>query len=69
MFNSYSAGSKHYGGGRSMPNIGPVKNKGGYKQRDRRLSAKRQALLSQIQARLGGNHMSADNLRRRYGGN
>jgi hypothetical protein len=69
MVNGYSAGNTHYGGGRSMPNIGPVQNKGGYKKRDRRLDAKRQALLSQIQARLGGNHMSANNLRRNYGGN
>lgn len=69
MINSYGAGAKHYGGGRSMPNIGPVKDKSGYKKRDRRLDSKRQALLNQLQARIGGNYMSSANLGRKYGGN
>lgn len=62
-FNSYGAGEKRYGAsGRSMPTVGPV-DKTGYRERDARLKARRQALLSQMQAQLGGQHMSPDALR------
>lgn len=49
-FNSYAGGKKVYGGGRPMPNIGPVSDLSGYAQRDNEARAKKAA----IQRRLGG---------------
>lgn len=47
-FNPYAAGKKHYGGGRSMPTVGKVTNKGGYKKRDVKAAARRDALMRRI---------------------
>lgn len=47
-FNSYAAGIKHYGAGRSMPNIGPVKNKQGYDERDNKAKARKSAILRRL---------------------
>src|SRR5690348_9880058 len=48
--NSFSAGRKVYGGGRSMPNIGHVSDLSGYVERDNAARARKAA----IQRRLGG---------------
>lgn len=34
QFNPYAAGGKHYGGGRSAPNVGMTSNMAGYGRRD-----------------------------------
>lgn len=52
-FTPYAAGYKHYGGGRSMPNLGPVQDKLGYAQRDREAAAKRNLTLKKIQRGFG----------------
>lgn len=49
-FNNYSAGKKVYGGGRPMPNIGPVSDLSGYAERDNAARARKAA----IERRLGG---------------
>lgn len=45
QWNPYAAGKKHYGGGRSAPNVGKTTNKVGY--------AKRDALQAALKRRLG----------------
>lgn len=59
----YLVGNKVYGGGRSFPTMGPV-DKLGYKERDAKATARRNALLRQMKADVKGNYMSADSLRR-----
>lgn len=44
-FEALSAGSKTYGGGRPMPNLGKVQNKAGYAMRDGKMAARRNALM------------------------
>lgn len=46
-FNSYAAGKKHYGTGRSAPNVGKTAAAGklGYAERDAKAEARKQALL------------------------
>lgn len=41
--NPYAAGSKHYGGGRSFPNVGKTTNKVGYGKRDAKKAAMTEA--------------------------
>lgn len=61
-YNPYAAGSKVYGPeGRANPTSGPV-DKAGYRQRDMHARAKRQAMLSRMQAAQSGNYMSANYL-------
>jgi hypothetical protein len=48
-FNPYGAGKKHYGSGRPMPTVGKVTDRAGYKQRDVKAAARRDALLRRIQ--------------------
>jgi hypothetical protein len=48
-FNPYAAGKKHYGSGRPMPTVGKVTDRAGYKQRDVKAAARRDALLRRIQ--------------------
>lgn len=67
MFNPYAAGNKLYGGGRSNPTSGTV-DKLGYRERDRATAARRNALLRRMQAKYSGRFMSADYLRKPYGG-
>lgn len=44
---NYTAGIRRYGAGmRSAPNVGAVRNKGGYNERDRKLAAQRGASLA-----------------------
>lgn len=59
----YAVGNKIYGGGRSMPNIGPVDDKLGYKERDLKHQARRNAISRRIKAKTSGKHASADALR------
>lgn len=47
-FNPYGAGKKHYGSGRPMPTVGKVTDKGGYKKRDVKAAARRDALLRRL---------------------
>ena len=47
-FNPYAAGKKHYGSGRPMPTVGKVTDKGGYKKRDVKAAARRDALLRRL---------------------
>jgi hypothetical protein len=48
-FNSYAAGNKIYGGGRSFPTMGPVDIMG-YRERDLKTKAKRNAMLRRLKA-------------------
>lgn len=57
-FNPYSAGTKHYGAGRSMPNIGPVRNKQGYDERDNKAKARKNAILRRLKGQYKGNPMN-----------
>lgn len=66
-FNSYGAGNKIYGGGRSSPNIGPVGDRTGYVERDSKAKVQRNALLRRQQAMSSGKYMSADYLRPQQG--
>jgi hypothetical protein len=61
-FNSYAAGKKIYGGGRSFPTAGPV-DKTGYRERDLQAKSRRNAILKRLKAQQGGRFMSADWLR------
>lgn len=61
--NPYAVGNKIYGGGRSFPTMGPV-DKLGYRERDAKTKARRQALLRRLQAMQKGNYGSADALRK-----
>lgn len=59
-FNPYAAGNKTYGGGRRMPNIGPVSGMGmmGYNQRDNEAQAKKSAILRRLKGQATGNPMN-----------
>ena len=58
-FNSYSAGNKVYGAGRSNPTMGPV-DKMGYKERDLAHKAKRNALLRRLKKHQSKKFMTSD---------
>lgn len=60
-FNAYAAGNKVYGGGRSMPTIGPV-DKLGYRERDLKTRARRNAMLRRLKASSKKKYMSSDYL-------
>jgi hypothetical protein len=47
-FNAYAAGKKHYGSGRPMPTTGKVTDRAGYKQRDVKAAARRDALMRRL---------------------
>jgi hypothetical protein len=61
-FSPYAAGSKTYGQAMSSPTMGPV-DKTGYRNRDRRLKAKRNAVLAKMKAGNAGAFASPDYLR------
>lgn len=44
-FLPFAAGNRHYGTGRSAPNIGKTANKAGYGERDAKAAARRAALF------------------------
>lgn len=57
-FNPYSAGNKHYGAGRPMPNIGPVANPQGYNERDNKAKARKRAIMRRMKGASTGNPMN-----------
>jgi hypothetical protein len=61
-FNEYAAGAKVYGGGRYNPTMGPV-DKSGYRERDRKLSVRRNALQAKLKAGQNKAYASADFMR------
>jgi hypothetical protein len=60
--NPYSVGNKIYGGGRSNPTSGPV-DKLGYRERDAKSAARRNAILRRMKANQSGKFSSADSMR------
>lgn len=60
--NPYAVGDKIYGGGRSFPTSGPV-DPMGYRERDAKTAARRNAILRRLQAKQSGKYASADYLR------
>lgn len=60
-FNSYSAGEKVYGSGRSFPTMGAV-DKTGYQERELKAKARKNAILKRMQATQNGNYMSSEYL-------
>jgi hypothetical protein len=69
-FNPYAAGKKIYGGGRSMPNIGPVSGSGqmGYNQRDLEAKARKSAILRRLKGQMSGNPMNTNIMLSDFGG-
>jgi hypothetical protein len=69
-FNSYAAGRKVYGGGRSMPNIGNVSGEGqaGYNERDNKAAARKKMLLKRLQGQMSGSPMSPNIMTSDWGG-
>lgn len=59
-FNSFAAGNKVYGGGRSSPHIGGGLDKMGYKERDLAHKAKRNAILRRMKKHNSKQFMSKD---------
>lgn len=62
-YEKYGVGNKIYGGGRSFPNIGPS-DKLGYRERDAKTKARRNALLRRLKAQNSKNYMNPDWLRK-----
>jgi hypothetical protein len=60
-FQNYAAGTRRYGGGRDVPNIGPS-DKTGYKERDAAARRRRNAMLKRMQAGQAQRFMSSDYL-------
>lgn len=58
-FNPYAAGAKIYGNMTQSPTSGPV-DKSGYAERDRKLKARRNAILAKIQAGNTGAYASSN---------
>lgn len=58
-FNPYSAGSKSYGAGRPMPNIGPVGNMQGYNERDNKAQSRKNAIMRRMKGQGTGNPMNS----------
>ena len=61
-FNPYAAGAKTYGAVSRTPTMGPV-DKSGYASRDRRLAARRNAVLQRMKGMNKGAYSSPDALR------
>ena len=59
IFNPYAAGNKAYGGGRSMPSIGPVGQPQGYNERDNRAQARKNAIMRRMKGQGTGNPMNS----------
>lgn len=57
-FFPYVVGQRVYGGGRLFPTMGPV-DKMGYRERDLKHKARRQAMLNRLKAQQSGNFMSS----------
>jgi hypothetical protein len=62
-FQPYAAGNKRYGPSmNSAPNVGPVADKQGYRERDLKMKAMRNAMLRRMQAGQRQRFMSSDYL-------
>ena len=61
-FNAFAAGAKVYGSGRYNPTMGPV-DKTGYRERDRKLQVRRNALLAKLKATGKKSYASSDAMR------
>lgn len=61
-FTPYAAGSKVYSQVMGSPNMGPV-DKTGYRDRDRRIQARKNAILNKMKAGAVGAYANADALR------
>lgn len=61
-FQKYGVGNKSYGGGRPMPNIGPVGGQGlmGYANRDQQAKARKDAIMRRLKAQQSGNVMNSN---------
>lgn len=59
IFNPYAAGTKSYGAGRPMPNIGPVGQPQGYDERDNRTQARKNAIMRRMKGQNTGNPMNS----------
>lgn len=59
-FLSYAAGNKVYGGGRSSPHVGGGLDKLGYRERDLKHKAMRNAILRRLKKGQQGKFMSSD---------
>lgn len=53
-FQPYAAGPKRYGGGRTAPNLGPVTNTQGYKERDLRNKVYKKRMMQKLKKRQQG---------------
>lgn len=60
----YAAGNKRYGGGRDAPNVGMALDPVGYRERDRKAAARRNAMLRRLQQQQRGQFMAPNYLRR-----
>lgn len=58
-YNAYAAGNKVFGGGRSMPTIGAV-DPSGYRERDLRIKARRNAVLRRLKSNKNKKYMSSE---------
>ncbi len=58
-FNPYAAGAKVYNSLSSSPTVGAV-DKAGYKERDRKLAAKRNAILAKLKGQQQGAFASSN---------
>jgi hypothetical protein len=61
-YEPYGVGDKIYGSGRPHPTSGPV-DKLGYRERDRKTKAKRNAMLRRLKAGNAKKYMNPDYLR------
>lgn len=59
-FLPYAAGNKIYGGGRDVPNLGPVDGLTGYRERDLKYQARRTAVQRRLKAIKDSNYASPD---------
>jgi hypothetical protein len=59
----YAVGNRVYNGFSPSPRVGPVADRSGYKERDLKYRARRNAVLRRMKAKSKGKHLSADALR------
>jgi hypothetical protein len=52
-FNSFAAGDKTYGAGRSSPNLGPTSNLEGYRERNLTTSTRKNAIMRRLNSKAG----------------
>jgi hypothetical protein len=59
----YLVGNRVYNGYSNAPNVGPVADKTGYRERDLKHKARRNAILRRLKAKNKGNYASPDSIR------